>query len=579
MNKYFFKIIVLAIVIASCNKKGNNAKPITYTRVSDGSSWGFISNKGESIIPYGKYVFLNPMDEKEMIYAQKSNKYGYIDIDQKIIIPFEYDQLSLFSNDLASAKKNGKFGFVNRKGLVVIPFQFEEESFFRDNGLALVKKNESYGFINKSGKEILPIIYQQANVTTADSLVVVSKNGKWAVFSDQGKQKTNFIYDEIIFSKIGLIYVRKNKQIGYLDFNLKEVIPFGKYTYGENFNQNKLAIVSKNNRFGVVNQYGKEIIKTEYDTLEHPERDYSESKTFVARKNNYFILFDKKGKKVADKIKEYSFDRITIQNKNKSAYQIQNLSGQFGVIGDNGEVLIPIIYDEINEFRGDSVTVVKSKNKFGLIKSNNEIIYPINNDWILRDRDLDFYIVKKNDKAGIINKNLLPVLGFNYQDITPCHYNPKNLFIAKKKDKFGVIGLRGNIIIPFQYDELSNWVEYGPGSNYHFVTKNNKKGLITKEGKIIIPPVYDELRFINEQTIILAKNKKFGVVTIKNTPVIPFDYDKICTETFNLNLEGKEFYVQKNGKTFVIDSKNKMIRNKISDKEKELMNLEMKFLK
>jgi hypothetical protein len=567
-------------LIVSCNKKEDSTKPITYIRVSDGNSWGFTDNKGKSIIPFGKYVFLNPMDEKGMIFAQKGNKYGYIDINQKVIIPFEYDELSLFSNDLASAKKNGKFGFINRKGLVVIPFQFEEESSFRDNSLALVKKNNRYGFINKSGKVIIPIIYQEVKETTSDSLVVVSKNGKWAFFSNKGKQKSNFIYDEIIFSKIGLIYVKKDRQIGYLDFNLKEIIPFGKYTYGENFNQNKLAIVSKNNRFGVINEFGKEVIKIEYDTLEHPGKDYTESNTFAARKNNYFILFDEKGKKVADKIKEYSFDRITIQNKNKGAYQIQNLSGQFGVIGDNGEVLIPIIYDDINKFRGDSVTVVKSNNKSGLIKSNNEIVYPINNDWILRDRDLDFYIIKKNNKAGIINKNLLPVLGFNYQEITPCHYNPKNLFIAKKNDKFGVIGLRGNIIIPFEYDELSNWVEYGPGSKYHFVTKNKKKGLITKEGKIIIPTIYDNLFYKDDKTIVLSKNKKYGVVTIQYQPVIPFIYDAIYVEFSDSNKTNNEFYVSKEEKYFVLNNENKVIRANVSEKEiKERFYFELKFLK
>jgi len=344
-------------------------------------------------------------------------------------------------------------------------------------------------------------------------------------------------------------------------------------------NENRLAIVSKSKHFGVINEFGKEVIKIEYDTLEHPVRDYNESSTFVARKNNNFILFDEKGQKVADKIKEYSFDRITIQSKNKSVYRIQNLSGQFGVIGATGEVLIPIIYNGIDNFRGDSVTVVESKNKFGLINSNGKIVYPINNDWILRDKDLDFYIVKKNGKAGIINKELLPVLAFDFQNLEPCFYNPKNLFIAKKNDRFGVIGVKGNVVIPFVYDEMSNWVEYGPGANYHFITKNKKKGLITNQGKIIIPPIYDTLYFVNNQAIILVKNKKCGVVTINNTLVIPFEYDKLCAETFNPRRKHNEFYVQKNGKTFVIDNKNKMIRNKISVKEKEIMNFEMKFLK
>ena len=508
---YYF----LFLLFLSCNKIDTTNQSKVYSRIYEKNSWGYKDDSGNVIIPLDKYSFLNPIDEEGMIYAQKGNKCGYIDINQNVIIPFIYDELSLFSEGLASAKINGKYGFLDRKGKKIIGFQFDEVDGFYKSGLAKVQKNNKFGIITKKGAFIIPIIYENIIFSEKDTLIGVSKNNKWSFFSNKGKQKSNIIYDEIIFSKIGLIYVKKNRQMGYLDFNLKEIIPFGKYTFGENFNQNKLAIVSKNNHFGVINEFGKEVIKIEYDTLEHPKRDYIESSTFVARKNNYFILFDEKGKKVADKIKGYSFDRVTIQNKNKSVYQIQNLSGQYGVIGDNGEVLIPIIYDEIDEFRGDSVTAVKSKNKSGLIKSNNEIVYPINNDWILRDKNLDFYIVKKDNKAGIINKSFLPVLGFNYQDITPCHYNPKNLFIAKKNDKFGVIGLRGNIIIPFEYDELSNWVEYGPGANYHFITKDKKKGLITIQGKNVIPPVYDKLLFINNQTIILVKNKKFGVVTFK----------------------------------------------------------------
>ena len=166
--------------------------------------------------------------------------------------------------------------------------------------------------------------------------------------------------------------------------------------------------------------------------------------------------------------------------------------------------------------------------------------------------NLDYYIVKKNDKVGIINSEPLTRFRFNYQDLSPCYYNPENRFIAKKNNKFGVIGLRGNIIIPFIYDELSNWVEYGPGSNYHFVSKNNKKGLITKDGKIIIPPIYDELLYKNNQTIIFSKDYKFGVLTLQNTPVIPFDYDKIC----------QKFLIKYGGQRILCSEERKYFHNK-----------------
>ncbi|QKJ61656.1 WG repeat-containing protein [Flavobacterium sp. M31R6] len=541
---------------------------------------GYIDNKGNTIIPSGKYTFLNPIDEEGMIFAQRGNKYGYIDINQKIIVPFEYDELTVFSNELACAKKNGKFGFINRKGVVVIPFQFEEESYFQDSGFALVQKNNKFGFIDKSGNEIVPIIYQNAQETTLDSLVILSKNGKWAFFSNQGHPMTDFVYDEIAItkrvvnnhdestlSKNGLILVRKNGQIGYLDKNLKTVISFGKYSFGERFNQNRLAIVSKNKRFGIINEFDKEIVKTEYDTVEHPERDYHESNTFVARKKNYFVLFNENGKKVADKVKEYFFDRYTVQNKNMSIYQIQNLNGLVGVIDDNGKVVIPTIYEEIGSFRGESKTVVKRNGKYGLIDSENKIVYPIDNEGIETWKDIDYYIIKKGDKTWIIDKNLKKLLNFEYQDLSPCSYEPKNRFIAKKNNTYGVIDRMGKIIIPFEYSEMSNWVEYGPGSDYHFVTKNNKKGLITKEGKIIIPPIYDSLFYNNDETIILSKIDKYGVVTIRNKSVIPFIYDMIYVENSYSKKKADEFYVRKEGKYFVVNNKNKVVRANVSDKE------------
>lgn len=565
------------MLVLSCKKTETANQSKTYVRILKDNSWGFNDDKGNVVIPSDKYTFLDPIDEEGMIYAQKGSKHGYIDINQNIIIPFIYDELDLFSEGLASAKKNGKYGFLNRKGKVIIDFQFDKVDGFYKSQLAIVQKNHKYGIINKKGSPIISIIYDNIIKSETDTLIGVSKNNKWAFFSEEGRQLSDFIYDEITFSLNELILVKKNHKIGYLASDLSEKIPIGKYDFGTPFNSNGLAIVSKRNRFGVINNKDISIIDRKFDSIGYLQEEYSESDCFVGFKNHKKTLFDQNGNFIIDNVKECFKEFSRLNNKVKKIYQVQNLKGLSGVIDEKGKILIPIIYDEINSLKGDSVAVVKSKNEYGLIQTNNKIVYPINNDWISKYDD--FYIVANNGKAGIINKKLDTILGFNYQDISPCYYNPKTLFIAKKGDKFGVIGLRGNIITPFEYDEFSNWVEYGPGENYHFVTKNKKKGVITIDGKNIIPSVYDKLFYINDRTVILVKNKKYGVVTLKNSPVIPFDYDMICTEYFNRNRTDNEFYVQKNGKSFVINNKNKIIRNKISAKEKEIMNFEMKFLK
>ncbi|TPG32611.1 WG repeat-containing protein [Flavobacterium pectinovorum] len=567
--------------MAACNKI-NTDSPKLYIRIMGENSWGYNDEKGNSIIPLGKYKFLNLIDEKGMIYAQKGTKYGYIDIHENIVIPFEYDALGIFSEELAFAKKNNKYGYINRNGEIIIPTQFDNESYFQKTGLALVKKRNLQGFINKKGKEIIPIIYQNAHNTTFDSLVILCKNQKWAFYDSFGKQKTDFIYDEIAltdinlkgiegdtFWKNGLILVRKNDQTGYLDKNLKEAIPFGKYDSGEKFNQNRIAIISKNHKYGIINEFGKEILKPEYDTLEHPEEDYHESEIFEGKNKNYITLLDKHGNKIYDKIKGYTFDFSRLGNTVKRVYIIRNLKNQCGVVDGEGKVIIPFIYDEIQDFNGTVNTIVKLKKKFGLVNSDNKIVYPIECESITTWKDLDYYIINKNNTVGIIDKNLKSILKFDYQDLSPCFYD-KNRFIAKKDNKYGVIDRLGRTIIPFEYSEMSNWVEYGPGSNYHFVIKNNKNGLITKEGKIVIPAIYDSLFYNDDNTIILSKNGKYGVVTIHNKNVIPFEYEKIYSDlAFVPDRNANEFYVLKNGKYFIVDNKNKIIKANLSKKEVE----------
>ncbi len=574
----------LLLLLIACNKTENNSSK-SYVRIMGENSWGYNDEKGKVIIPLGKYKFLNPMDEKGMILADLKNKSGYIDIHENIIVPFVYDDLTLFSEELACVRKKGKFGFIDRKGKIVIPLQYEDETYFHKTGLALVKKNKLYGFINKNGKEIIPIIYQKVNESTADSLVSLYKKGKWAFFDSFGKQKSDFIYDEIAltginikgndestFWKNGLILVRKNNKIAYLDKNLKEVIPFGKYNTGETFNQKRIAIVSKNGKYGIIDELGIERVKPEYDTIEHPEESYHESEIFVAKKKNYKILLDEHGKKICDKIKDFSFDYSRINKKIEKIYHIEDLNGKYGAIDTKGKLIIPVVYDEFQDFRSNYNAIVKYKGKFGLIDSKNRITYPIENEAIYADRrELDYYIIKnKENKFGIIDKNLKPIFNFVFQDLSPCFYDQKNRFIAKQNDKYGVIDRAGRIIIPFEYSEMSNWIEYGPGENYHFVTKNKKHGLITKEGKTVIPAIYDTLFYDSDKIIILSKNGKYGIVTIQNKQVIPFIYDRIYLEPTMFSKKTEtDFYVLQKGKYYIVNDKNEILKSNISKDEVE----------
>ena len=85
-----------------------------------------------------------------------------IDANNKIIIPFQYDYLSCFVNNLAEACDNdSSCGFINIKNERIIPFKYSLNYTFFNEGLAEVKlrKNNVFysGFINLKNEVVVPI--------------------------------------------------------------------------------------------------------------------------------------------------------------------------------------------------------------------------------------------------------------------------------------------------------------------------------------------------------------------------------------------------------------------------------------
>ena len=97
---------------------------------------------------------------KGKLWNPYQEKYGCIDIDGNIIIPFEYKELYLFDEKgFAVARKGNKYGCINIENQIVIPFEY---NFFYRHFLnvfpwyfdvAIVdigKKNQKHLFIDRN---------------------------------------------------------------------------------------------------------------------------------------------------------------------------------------------------------------------------------------------------------------------------------------------------------------------------------------------------------------------------------------------------------------------------------------------
>lgn len=117
--------------------------------------FGYLDSEQNIVIPYSfdkAYEFqLGTAVVARMEYGKLI--YGIIDEEGKQLIPFFYEYALSFAEDLAVVKRNGKFGYVNRSNVCVIDFKFDNANPFKD-GSALVKIGVNEYYINKSGHDI-----------------------------------------------------------------------------------------------------------------------------------------------------------------------------------------------------------------------------------------------------------------------------------------------------------------------------------------------------------------------------------------------------------------------------------------
>lgn len=558
-----------------------------YSRISENDSWGYIDTRTNEIkIPFGKYEFMNPMDQENMILAKKDGKNGYIDINDNILIPFIYDDLSVFSDKgLALAQIKDKFGAINRKGEVVISFIYERLYYFYKSGLAIIMKNGKLGFIDRSGKEIISPIYTSVNQSMNDDIVFVKNNEKWAIFNNQGKQLTDFIFDNqgediIIEPKYdrkgttyfidGAIKLSKNGKIGFLNRNLEEVFEFGKYDNILTFNQKGFAIVEDKLKFGVIDSKGKIVVDIIYESISNEGNYGNKLETFVVKKYGKLKLLSENLISVTgDKwLKNIDFQGGVLRDdKYVLLFEVEDFNKKKGILTSDGRELVKIENENVFLINDNKTAVIKKNKKIYLFSNiQNKLLKTEFTDFHYSS-DNGNIILKKGKLFGVVDTLGTVIIPPIYQDIEAV-YDRENNFIVKKNNKFGIIDINQKTIIPLEFSSISNWVEYGPDE--HIVSKNGLFGLITREGQVLIPTIYKDFRYASIYFFV-SKQGKYGVVDKKNNIIIPFDYDamKFDWGDFYFNYENRPIRIAviKKGKRMLIDLKNNIVKDNLTKEE------------
>src|SRR6218665_1114556 len=126
-------------------------------------SSGFLNKRLKTVLPCN-YRNIYSSGNGMLIACQNSDsKYGLVDTLGRIRIPFQYEDIGFYGDDLFPVKQGTLYGYMSENGKVIIPFSYTFAHPFSE-GKAGVKKNNLYGFIDKHGKFIIPEKFQEVGI-------------------------------------------------------------------------------------------------------------------------------------------------------------------------------------------------------------------------------------------------------------------------------------------------------------------------------------------------------------------------------------------------------------------------------
>ncbi len=315
---------------------------------------------------------------EDLAAVKFDEKWGFINPNGEVVIPFEYDEIQNFQNNLAAVKKSNKWGFINKKGQLIIPVKYEEVSSFHE-GLAAVKLNNKWGYINTLGNSIISHKYTSSEYDRPQNhyfkngyAVEKINNNCWGLVDKQGNE---------------------TKLEGWCEHDSE-----GLFRY------------LRNKKYGFINNKGYEVIKPIYDFVDPFVGGYS-----VVKLNKKHGIIDRAGNVVVPIKYDFAPSEVYL-----GGIARMMLNGKFGLIDMNEKILLPFIYTFISLDKKGSTDLIAVQSaetgKWGYVNKNNNIVIPLK--YQREGYFVDgFAEVTINNKSGVIDKSGKTVIPLIYDKI------------------------------------------------------------------------------------------------------------------------------------------------------------------
>jgi hypothetical protein len=261
----------------------------------------------------------------------------------------------------------------------------------------------------------------------------------------------------------------------------------------------------ENGKYGVIDNNGNEVIKSNYDEMIIVPNKYKD--VFVC---TYDV--DYNNKTYNTKVLDASGKTILTNYKDVQAIENSDATGfwyEDNILTYKENDLYGLI-----DFSGKKITEAEYSNIYALSGITKNIV------------------VEKDGLKGIVNTSLGKlVLGCEYSDIkTLVDGTTDSGYIVCKDGKYGIVGGTGKVLLECNYSEIKNVT----GNNMYVVNDGTGLKIIDSALNVIVDGNFDEVVSINGENVIIKKGESYGVINTASEEKIPAQYEdlKFACDTY-----------------------------------------------
>lgn len=385
-----------------------------------------------------------------------------------------------------------------------------------------VYSNEKWGVIDSNGNTIIPIQY--------DEMILIPDSSKAVFVCTYNVDYENGTYNTKVVND-------KNEEIikGYDNVNFIDYLDNnGKIKYLKD-----ILIVEKDDKYGLVDLNGNELLNVEYDKISKLENI---DNSLIIKKNELVGLSDYQGNII---IKPEYTEICGIGNDYKNGYITKDSGNLYGIIDFNKSVIFDNKYLDIKNIYSSNKYAVKIDKKYRIVDKQGKILTDTEFEDVV-DILGEQVIYKEKNKCGIITINGEKIIKTDYDEL---QFINNNFFIAKKNNQYGVISSNDNLEIDFKYEEMKysklSGILVAKKENSQYDLYDSNMNLKLTVNSVEMNDDYMEIQlagktqyynfkfeekdiksiFINNSLYVSEKNGKYGFVDEKGNIVVDYKYD------------------------------------------------------